>query len=330
MLEVVTISNSNGAQLEISNYGATILSLKTPDKNGNLVNVVVGLESPEEYIEQSYLDSQLFLGAIIGRYAGRISGRAITIENQEYPIHNQNGVHLHGGKQGFDKKFWNIDKVTKGMNPSIKLSYLSEHLEENYPGNLNISVVYELMESNSVKITYQAITDKTTLVNLTNHSYFNLDGGGSILKHYLQVHSDSHVEVDQQLHPTGNIIPSANTRFDFNRQSQIENSNFVGLDDTFVLKQTSSKKVATLLSKSNGICMNVYTNQPAMVIYTPKSFPSFNYNVNSSYGRFPAICFETQNFPDAPNHLHFPSSVLKPGQIYLHETIFEFKAESDL
>ncbi|UII80072.1 aldose epimerase family protein [Flagellimonas sp. CMM7] len=329
MLEVVSISNSNGAQLEISNYGATILSLKTLDKNGNLVNVAVGLESPEEYTKQSHLDSQLFLGAIIGRYAGRISGGAITIENQEYPIHNQNGVHLHGGKQGFDKKFWNIDQVTKHINPSVKLSYLSEHLEENYPGNLNVSVVYELMESNSVKITYQATTDKTTLVNLTNHSYFNLDGGGSILKHCLQVHSDSHIEVDQKLRPTGNIIPSENTRFDFNRQSQIENSNFVGLDDTFVLKQTPSK-VATLLSKSNGIYMNVYTNQPAMVIYTPKSFPALNYYSRSGYDKFPAICFEAQNFPDAPNHPHFPSSVLKPDQTYLQETIFEFKVESDL
>lgn len=328
MLEVVTLSNSNGAKLEISNYGATIISLKVPDKNGNLVNVVVGLESPEEYTKQRYLNYHLFLGTTVGRYAGRISGGAVVIENQKYLIHNLNGVHLHGGKHGFDKKFWNVDKVTKAKNSSVKLSYLSKHLEENYPGNLHVSVIYELMESNSVKVTYQATTDKTTVINLTNHSYFNLDGGGSILKHRLQVHSDSHLEVDKQLLPTGNIMLSENTRFDFNCQSQIENPNFVGLDDTLILKQTQSN-VAALLSTSNGICMNIYTNQPAIVIFTPKSFPDLNYLDSNSYERFPAICFETQSFPDAPNHLHFPSSILKPDQLYLNETIFEFGIVSD-
>lgn len=326
MLEVVTLHNSNGVKLKVSNYGATILSLKIPDKNGDLVDVVVGLESPAEYTHQNYLDYNLFLGATIGRYAGRISGGRVMIENQEFPIHHQNGVHLHGGKQGFDKKFWNIDEVIK--NSSIKMSYLSEHLEENYPGNLNVSVVYDLTESNSIKITYQATTDKTTVINLANHSYFNLNGGGSILNHRLQIKSDSYLEVDKDLLPTGKIFSSENSRFDFSSQSQIESPNFVGFDDTFVLKQTPSK-AATLLSKSNGICMNVYTNQPAMVIFTPKSFPNLNYINNSNYEDFPAICFETQNFPDAPNHSHFPSSVLKPGQIYLHETIFEFDTLSD-
>jgi aldose 1-epimerase len=328
MLEIVTLSNSNGAILQISNYGATILSLKIPDKNGNLINVVVGLESPEEYTKQSYLDHHLLLGATVGRHAGRISGGVMAIENQEYPIYNQNGAHLHGGKQGFDKKFWNIDTVINGKNSSVKLSYISEHLEENYPGNLHVSVNYELMESNTVKITYEGTTDKTTVINLTNHSYFNLEGCGSILKHHLQVHSHSYLEVDNRLLPTGSIIPSKGTRFDYGEKSLIAKEGFAGIDDTFILEPTQFN-VAVLFSTSNGICMNIYTNQPAIVIFTPKYLPDLNYSNNRSYKKYPAICFETQNFPDAPSHPHFPSSILRPGQLYLNETVFQFDILSD-
>ncbi len=318
MLEIITLNNTNGAELVISNYGATILSLKVPDKKNNLVNVVVGLKSPEDYLEASYQNHNLLLGSSVGRYAGRISGKELNIEGKTYPLHHKNGVHLHGGKQGFDKKFWNIDRPLKS---SVKLSYLSRHLEENYPGNLQVSVLYELLESNSLKITYEAYTDRTTVLNLTNHAYFNLNGNGGVLDHQLQIHSNRYLDMDDQLIPTGLIVPSEQTRFDYSNLSQIKKQGFTGLDNVFILKQ---EEAATLQSSRSGISMRVITQQPAMVIYTPKSFPNLNFSNNVKFGRFPAICFEAQNFSDAPNKPHFPTSLLQPGQLYVNESLFEF------
>lgn len=321
MIKLITLRNKNGAELTISNYGATILELRVPNRKGNLVNVVVGLHTPEAYTEQPYKKHRLCMGATVGRYAGRISGGTLNVEGEKHPIYNQNGVHLHGGKAGFDEKYWTIEAVNNSEDNSVKLSYLSKHLEENYPGNLQVSVTYTLLESNALKVKYTAFTDRTTVVNLTNHSYFNLNGKGSILDHSLQIYSDKHLDVDGQLVPTGQLLSSEQTRFDYNESSQIKSENFIGLDDTFVLKQPKS---ATLISHDSGICMQVKTQQPAMVVYTPKNLPDFKYSNDAKFDEFPAICFETQNFPDAPNNNNFPSSILKPGENYINETVFKF------
>lgn len=322
--EVITLSNSHGMTLQVSNYGACIMSLKVPGKDGRSVDVVVGLPSALEYTKTDYLKKNLCFGSSIGRYAGRISQKAIKIEGKTYPIYHKDGVHLHGGKEGFHNKLWIVDDAVYGKNPYVTLSYLSPHLEEGYPGNLKATVTYRLTEDNGLKIAYTAQTDKTTPVNLTNHSYFNLNGKGSVLDHRMMVVSEKYLEVDTQLIPTGRVLNSEHTRFDFRATSQIGRSDFEGLDDTFVLNNSHLK--ASLSSVKTGIQMEVYTNQPAMVIYTPKGsrFTDLSFKDGVTYSEFPAICFETQNFPDAPNHGDFPSSLLNPGETYRNETLFKF------
>lgn len=320
-IEVITLRNTNALELQISNLGATIISLNIPDKSNQIVNVVVGLEA-EDYNKEPYLSNYPYLGASIGRYAGRISKGAFKVNGKNYLIYNDNGVHLHGGKEGFDKKYWKVESLTEGENPAVTYSYKSAHLEEGYPGNLKVSVTYQLTEKNEVKIKYKATTDAATPINLTNHAYFNLNGKDSITGHKLQLNSEQYLEVDSQLIPSGKLIDSKNTRFDFNNESIIGRADFKGFDDSFVLG--TGKVKAVLTSPKTGIQMKVYTNQPASVIYTPILLEGLPFKNGVKYSKFSAICFETQNFPDAPNNAHFPSSILKPNETYLNESVFEF------
>jgi aldose 1-epimerase len=320
-INVIKLKNSKGMELELSNLGATIISLNVPDKNKKLVNVVVGLEA-EDYVADIYLNNYIYLGCSIGRYAGRISKGGFSINNKFYPVYNENGVHLHGGRIGFDKKYWQVENHTNGENPSVTYSCESNHLEEGYPGNLFVKVTYTLTEKNQVKISYFASTDTATPVNLTNHAYFNLNGKDSVLNHHLQLNSRKYLEVDSQLIPSGKLLDAKNSRFDFNEKSVIGRADFKGFDDTFVLGSDDLKVI--LESPETGIAMKVYTNQQASVIYTPVQLPELPYKNGVTYTKFSAICFETQNFPDAPNNENFPSSILKPGDIYLNESIFEF------
>ncbi len=321
-IKVIKLINSSGSELHVSNFGAAIIILMVPDKNKELVNVVVGLKSAEDYIKPIYLEKGLYLGSSVGRYAGRISRGCFKINEEVYPIHHEHGVHLHGGKIGFDKKYWEVVSLNEGRNPQVTLSCFSEHLEEGYPGNLKTFVTYQLSEDNEVKITYKATTDAETPVNLTNHSYFNLDGKGTILDHKLLINSPYYLEVDDQLIPSGKLLYSMNTRFDRNKISLLGREDFEGFDDTFVLGDGKLK--ALLMSPKTGIQMGVYTNQPASVVYTPVKLPDLTYKNGVSYSEFSAICFETQNFPDAPNNNNFPSSILKLGEEYINETVLKF------
>lgn len=320
-IKVIKLVNSNGMELLISNLGATIIALNVPNKTNELVNVVVGM-SPEEYMSNAYLSNCSYLGASIGRYAGRLSTGKFDLNENSYPIYNTNGVHLHGGEAGFDKKFWTVNELSESSNPFVIFSFKSKHLEEGYPGNLDVSVTYQLTESNDVKITYKAITDAATPVNLTNHSYFNLNGSGSILDHELKLNSEQTLEVDAKLIPSGKIMNSKNTRFDFTEKEVIGRDDFIGFDDTFILGNDDVK--AVLHSPKTGIKMKVLTNQPASVIFTPPQLADFPYLNGVKYTKFSAICFETQNYPDAPNNPHFPSSILNPGEEYVNESVFEF------
>ncbi len=317
-IKIITLVNSKGMELQILNFGATLVSLKVPDKNNNLVNVVVSLKNTEDYLS----DIHPCLGSSIGRYAGRISNGKFTIAEKEYPIYHENGVHLHGGKEGFDRKFWNVEEIAKGENTKVVLSIKSNHLEEGYPGNLQAKVTYELTENNEVNITYTATTDAETPVNLTNHAYYNLEGEGTISNHNLMINSSNHLEVSGQLLPSGRLISSKNTRFDRTEVSKIGRSDFIGYDDTFVLDNKALKAVLT--SPKTGIKMEVYTNQPASVIYTPIELPKLSFKNKVKYSRYAAICFETQNFPDAPNKQHFPNSILQPKEEYLNKSVFKF------
>ncbi|MCM4168793.1 Aldose 1-epimerase [Arenibacter antarcticus] len=295
----VTIKN-NFITLTVLDYGAIIQKLILKNKDGNDINVVVGFEEPERY-----LTDNKSLGACIGRYAGRISNSSFTIDGTDYPLFAHNGVHLHGGKEGFGKKIWKIDKVHDGENPFVTLTYNSMDMEEGYPGNLAVTLTYKLMDS-SLHIIHQATTDKATPVNLTNHSYFNLDGEVKLDHYDLRMPCSEFLELDPQLMPTGEVVSVKGTNYDFLERKKIDQTRF---DTPFVL-DSSLRFNTKLSSNKSGISMEVITDQPAMVVYTPPEFA--------------AICFETQNFPDAPNQPSFPNSILNPGETYHNGTEYRF------
>ena len=286
--------------LIVLDYGAIIQKLLVKDKNGKPRNVVVGFDYPNDYLKDAY-----FLGACVGRYAGRISNGGFELDRQKYHLYQHKGVHLHGGKESFAQKYWTVEEIQQGPQPSVTLSYESKHLEEGYPGNLNAAVTYTLV-NNTLVITHQATTDRTTVVNLTNHSYFRLDDEGQVNGYELKLNCPEMIEMYANKLPTGNIISVRDTPFDFLAKKKIENTR---LDTPFSIKP-NTEIAAKVFSSVSGISMEVLTNQPGIVVYTPL--------------KFPAICFETQNYPDAPNHSNFPSSVLRPGEFYKNESKFVF------
>ncbi len=319
---VVTLTNKNGLQLQVSSLGASIMALRVPNRNNELTNIVLGLPSVNDYETATYVNNCIYLGSSIGRYAGRISKGYVEIDGVSYNIHSRNGVSLHGGEQGFDKKLWNIVLIEEGDAPKAVLSYVSRHMEEGYPGNLEVKVTYQLTSNDEFIISYEAQTDQATHVNLTNHNYYNLDGEGSILNHSLQLNCQKYIEVDAQLIPTGKLKDVASTKFDFLQLRPIGEHQFSGLDDTFVFEDGLAQ--AEISSEKSGIKMQMQTNQPAVVIYTPPNLNHLTFSDGATYNEFPAICFETQKFPDAPHNAHFPSTLLKPGALYLNQTIFTF------
>ncbi|WP_036157910.1 aldose epimerase family protein [Maribacter forsetii] len=302
-MKQVTISNAY-LTLMVLDYGATIQKLLVKGEDGEYTNVVVGYNHPSRY----RLDDNA-LGASIGRYAGRISEGGFVLDRERYHLYQEDGVHLHGGKEGFHQKYWTIDEVDNSDKPFVKLSYTSKHLEEGYPGNLTVSVTYKLM-NNALQVIYEGMTDRSTVINLTNHAYFKLDDNPYIDEYDLQLNCPYRLETKDNLLPTGDIIPVRKTEFDFLLPKKIGLQRF----DTIYIKDIGNEKVAELHSKTSGINMKVYTNQPALVVYTPPDFPS--------------ICFEAQNYPDAPNQPDFPKSVLRPGDIYNNISIFKFDIDS--
>lgn len=300
-MKQVTIQNES-IILVVLDYGAAIQKLLLKKEDGTYTNVVVGLEYPSKYLED-----KISLGACVGRFAGRIS-KDFVLDRQTYPLYHENGVHLHGGKKGFAKKHWTFEKVQKGDEPYIKLSYLSKHLEEGYPGNLKVTVTYKLSGS-TLQIVHEATSDRSTVVNLTNHSYFRLDDENSVSNYRLQLNCHQYAETYENLLPTGKLLSTKGTKYDFSKEKPIGNTSF---DDPFIVDIKSSS-AAKCSSKKSGISMEVVTNQPAMVVYTPKTFA--------------AICFETQNLPDAPNHSNFPNCILRPGQRYRNVSEFRFSWE---
>ncbi|MGB5436575.1 MAG: aldose epimerase family protein [Maribacter sp.] len=298
-MKQVTISNPF-ITLIVLDYGAIIQKLLVKDDEGRYTNVVVGFDYPSQYH-----NDKASLGACIGRYAGRISKGGFTLDRKTYPLFNEKGVHLHGGKEGFSKKYWTIEEVHKGDEPFVRLSYFSKHLEEGYPGNLKVTVTYKI-SNNELHIIHEATTDFTTVVNLTNHSYFKLDNENGIDHYFLKLNCPKIVETHENLLPTGKLTPVKDTPYDFSSERQIGATR---LDTPFATDDHSSF-AAMVYSTKSGISMEVNTNQRGVVIYTPQHFP--------------AICFETQNFPDAPNHPNFPSSVLRPSETYRNASIFKF------
>lgn len=321
-IRVVEITNSKDTTLEILNFGASIFSLKFRGENNDFTNVVVSPKNPEDLLTAEYKKHNKGFGASVGRYAGRISEGSITLGNEKFGLFTKDGVHLHGGNFGFTYRLWDFKEVRKGENPFVILSYLSVDGEEGYPGNLQVEVKYTLTEEDEVLIEYSATTDKETVVNLTNHTYFNLSGFGSVSDHKLHINSDKIVETNQKLLPTGEFLKAEGSEKNFlSSQKRIGS---LPLDDVFALKRERETEIK-LASEASGISLEIQTNQPAVVVYAPKVLPTdWPYQTEIS-DEFPSVCLETQNFPDAPHQENFPSAKLLPGEKYYNFTRWKFQ-----
>jgi len=325
------LKNKNGVEASFTNYGAHLLSLAVPDKDGKLTDVVLGFSDIEGYQKAQ----SAFYGATIGRYGNRIAKGHFVLDGHSYSLFINNKPNtLHGGKKGFDAQVWDTKEVT---DSAITFTYLSKDMEEGYPGNLNVKVTYELTADNAVKISYEATTDKKTIVNLTNHSYFNLNGvgKGTILDHSVEMKAANFTPVDSTLIPTGKIAAVAGTPFDFSKPTTIGSrisandvqlKNGKGYDHNFVLdKHDITIPIATVIGDESDIMMQIFTEEPGLQFYSG-NFMSGNHTfLNGKTDDYrTGFAMETQHFPDSPNQPQFPTTELKPGETYKTATIYKF------
>ncbi|WP_225986483.1 aldose epimerase family protein [Rufibacter sp. LB8] len=335
-MRLYTLTNKNNAKATFTNYGGRLVGLWVPDKNGKMTDVVVGLPSATAF-ESS---SEPYFGATIGRFGNRIAKGKFTLEGKEYtlPINNAPNT-LHGGKKGFQDVVWQAQQTSAN---TIVLTYTSKDMEEGFPGNLTAKVTYTLTDDNQLTMDYEATTDKTTVVNLTNHAFFNLNGEGSgtILNHTLQVNADTYTPIDATLIPTGKIEPVAGTPFDFKNPTAIgarindkneQLKNGAGYDHNFVLNQSTDTglfKAATAIGDKSGIVLEVLTQEPGLQFYSGNFMKSQNTFKGGSKDDYrTAFCLETQHFPDSPNQPNFPSTVLKPGETYKTSSSYKFSVQ---
>jgi aldose 1-epimerase len=328
-VDLYTLTNTNGLNAKIMTYGGIVTSLQVPDRNGKFADIVLGCDSPDEYAKSS-----TYFGALIGRFGNRIAKGKFTLDGVEYTLATNNGPnHLHGGVKGFDKVVWNAKPVQTKEGPALKLTYQSRDGEEGYPGNLSCTVVYTLTNNNELKISYEAKTDKATIVNLTHHSYFNLGGynSGDILEHTLQIFADHFTPVDKDLIPTGEIKPVKGTPWDFtkpmaigSRIKQVEG----GYDHNYVLNSSdgSLALAASVYEPKTGRVLEVSTTEPGVQFYTGNFLDGSIKGKGAVYNKHAGFCLEAQHFPDSPNRPDFPSVVLKPGQKYTQLTVYKFSA----
>lgn len=325
-VELFTLSNDKQVSITIMNYGGIITSVNMPNKNGKIENVICGFDKLENYTSDKYLADCPYFGALIGRYGNRIAKGLYKIDGKKYHgVINNGENHLHGGIKGFDKKVWKAETFEKDGKVAVSLSYLSVDGEEGYPGNLNVNIRYCLDNENRFTIKYEAETDKTTIVNFTNHTYFNLSSGKkNILDHDLEMPLAKNITESVDLIPTGKIIPVKGTAYDFTSKKKIgkDLTSPDGYDTNFVIEHPEGKlSLATILSEpESGRCIEVYTTQPGIQIYTGYYIPEFNIDGVLKYGKYSGVAMETQHFPDSPNHTNFPTTLLKPGEKYSQTT----------
>ena len=332
--ELYFLKNKNNMQAAITNYGGRLVGLLVPDSADRLVDVVLGFDNIESYVNAS----EPYFGATIGRYGNRIAKGKFQLDGQHYILATNNGVnHLHGGKKGFQYIIWDAKQTGDSM---LELSYFSKDGEEGYPGNLTVKVTYTLTDDNELKLDYQASTDKRTVINLTNHAFFNLNGEGSgtINDHLLKINADQYTPIDATLIPTGKIATVTNTAFDFREpvsigaridtvnDEQLKNGN--GYDHNFVLNHDSSADLtfaASIQGDKSGIRMDIYTREPGLQFYGGNFMQSKNRLKGNAMDDFrTAFCLETQHFPDSPNQPAFPSTVLSPGEFYHTQSVYKF------
>ena len=325
-----TLSNDS-ITVKITNYGAIITSVEMPDNNGKVENIVCGFKKLETYLSDEYLGSYPYFGAIIGRFGNRIALGNLEIEGKQYELAINNGPnHLHGGLEGFDKKLFDAETFCDNDKTGVKLTYLSKDGEENYPGNLHVTCIYSLNTNSELEIQYFAETDKTTVVNLTNHTYFNLTGGKqNILNHKLWLNATKMTEMKEQI-PTGKIISVKNTVFDFTMEKEIGAAGLEnGYDDNFVLDNESNqlKRIGILSESESGRKIEVFTMQPGIQVYTGYWNPELTIDGKKQFGKFSGIALETQHYPDSVHQPDFPSTLLNPGEQYNQKTVYRFYLE---
>ena len=336
-VDLYTLTNKNGAEVEITNYGGSVVSVKVPDRNGKLGDVVLGFDSVDGYVNNTS-----YLGALIGRYGNRIGHAQFKLDGKTYTLAKNNGENtLHGGTKGFNKAVWTAKEIPAKDGQALELTYLSKDDEEGFPGNLHVRVIYTLTDSNALKINYTVTTDKDTVVNLTNHSYFNLAGPGSgdILDHVLMIEADKFTPVDSGLIPTGELGDVTGTPFDFRKPTAIGariNSDDEqiklggGYDHNFVLRKKPGDPfslAARVVEPKSGRVMEVWTTEPGVQFYTGNFLDGSLKGKGVSYTKRSAFCLETQHFPDSPNKPEFPSTELKPGERYHSTTVYKFSTE---
>ena len=326
-----TLTNASGVVVKLINYGAAITNLLVPDSSGNMGDVVLGFDSLEGYLSKG----NPYFGCVVGRYANRIAKGKFTLDGKTYqlPINN-NGNTLHGCINGFNKKYWQAEKLTG--DSSIKFSYTSKDGEEGFPGNCSVEVVYTLTGDNEVKIDYTATTDKATPVNITNHSYFNLSAGkdSTILSHHIFINADKFVAVNNELIPTGELVPVKGTAMDFNVPAAIgaDISNVAGgYDHTYVLNKKPGNEpqlAVTVRDPHSGRYMEVYTTEPGVQFYSGNFLDGTVSGKNGmKYVKHGGLALEAQHFPDSPNQPEFPNTILHPGETFKQTTIYKFSVK---
>jgi aldose 1-epimerase len=334
-VDLYTLTNQKGMEVAITNFGGIVVSLKVPDRTGKFDDVVLGYDSLD-----GYLTNKAFFGALIGRYGNRIAHGKFTLNGQTYTLPKNDGDNtLHGGPEAFNKKLWTAKDVSSSKGQALELTYISPDGEEGFPGNLNAKVVYTLNDQNELTIAYSATTDKDTVVNLTNHSYFNLagQGTGDILRHELMIKGDHITAVDETLIPTGELRPVKGTPFDFTHATAIgaridqddpQLKLGKGYDHNWVLNDHGSRSpelVAEAYEPKSGRVLQVLSTEPGVQFYSGNFLDgTIHGKGNKVYNHRYGFCLETQHFPDSPNHPKFPSTTLKPGQTYSTTTVFKF------
>jgi aldose 1-epimerase len=332
-VDIYTLKNAKGMEARITNYGGIVVSLRVPDRKGVMADVVHGFDTAAEYKNSPYF------GCLVGRYGNRIAKGKFTLDGKEYTLAINNPPNaLHGGNKGFDKVVWTARPLQGKLSPSLELHYLSKDGEEGYPGNLDVTAVYTLTEDNGLRLEYTARTDKPTVVNLTQHTYFNLAAGGDILGHEVQINADTFTPVDSDLITTGELRPVKGTPLDFTRPMAIgarinqedEQLRFgKGYDHNWVLKRPAGQLavIARVVEPKGGRILEVLSTEPGLQFYTGNFLDGTLKGKGRVYQFRSGLCMEPQHFPDSPNRLSFPSVVLRPGQVYSNTIVYRFSTK---
>jgi len=330
-VNLYTLVNHSGITMKVTNYGGIITSLMVPDKNGKAADIVLGFDSLSSYIAKTP-----YFGALIGRYGNRIAKGKFTLDGTEYVLAKNDGPnHLHGGVKGYDKVVWDAEEFKTDSAVGIKLHRLSKDGEEGYPGNFDVTVTYTLNDNNTLVFDYTATTDKATPVNLTQHSYFNLAGGGDIKSHELMISASKYNVVDSTLIPTGELHEVKGTPFDFTAAKPIgkdlvaAGGKPIGYDHNFILDTKGIQDLAVRVAEpTSGRTMEVYTDQPGVQFYSGNFLDgTLSGKSGAVYQQYSGFCLETQHFPDSPNQAAFPTTILKPGEKYHTTTIYKFSVK---